>query len=220
MDELPIVAHGAWPSPITAALLVEGAAGVSEVRADGTDVWWNEQPRPRTVGRPCGGPPGCATTCSHRGTPTIRRRPGTPVWRCSSTAAGPGRCVAGGVRQPGRPAAVPGRPGAHPVPITPGAVDAPGLRWSEPVWLDDGWLVLVRSPTNRRWSAHGEAMNEVSCSRSTGGPSTTRLVGSSGPVLIRAHAGGVGTGAPSRGSAGTTPACPGTALSWWSPGRT
>ncbi|MBX3284821.1 MAG: S9 family peptidase, partial [Actinobacteria bacterium] len=49
-EHLPEVAHGAWPSPITAARLVEGAAGVGEVRCDGTDVWWAEQ-RPAEGGR-------------------------------------------------------------------------------------------------------------------------------------------------------------------------
>ncbi|MBA3280842.1 MAG: S9 family peptidase, partial [Acidimicrobiia bacterium] len=49
-DPLPTAPYGAWPSPITAARLVEGAAGVSEIRADGEDVWWNEQ-RPSEGGR-------------------------------------------------------------------------------------------------------------------------------------------------------------------------
>ena len=46
----PVVTHGAWPSPITAARLVEGAAGVSEVRLDGDDIWWSES-RPTEGGR-------------------------------------------------------------------------------------------------------------------------------------------------------------------------
>ena len=49
-DPLPTAPFGAWPSPIIAAKLVEGAAGVSEIRADGADIWWNEQ-RPTEGGR-------------------------------------------------------------------------------------------------------------------------------------------------------------------------
>ena len=49
-DPLPTAPYGAWPSPITAARLVAGAAGVSEIRADGADIWWNEQ-RPSEGGR-------------------------------------------------------------------------------------------------------------------------------------------------------------------------
>ena len=41
---------GAWPSPISAASLVEGAVGISEVVADGDDVWWAES-RPEEGGR-------------------------------------------------------------------------------------------------------------------------------------------------------------------------
>jgi dipeptidyl aminopeptidase/acylaminoacyl peptidase len=41
---------GTWPSPITAASLVGGAVGVSEVVPDGDDVWWAEQ-RPEERGR-------------------------------------------------------------------------------------------------------------------------------------------------------------------------
>ncbi len=47
MSELP---YGAWPSPISAASLVEGAVGISEVIPDGDDVWWAES-RPTEGGR-------------------------------------------------------------------------------------------------------------------------------------------------------------------------
>ena len=42
--------YGAWPSPITAASLVEGASAVGEIRSDGDDVWWSES-RPSEAGR-------------------------------------------------------------------------------------------------------------------------------------------------------------------------
>lgn len=41
---------GTWPSPISAASLVGGAVGISEVVPDGDDVWWAEQ-RPEEQGR-------------------------------------------------------------------------------------------------------------------------------------------------------------------------
>ncbi len=39
-----------WPSPITASLLVAGAAAPGEIRADGDDIWWSEA-RPEEGGR-------------------------------------------------------------------------------------------------------------------------------------------------------------------------
>jgi len=42
--------HGAWSSPITTDLLVAGAVGLSEVQADGHDLWWSES-RPQEAGR-------------------------------------------------------------------------------------------------------------------------------------------------------------------------
>ncbi len=42
--------YGSWSSPITAASLVKGAVGVSELVADGDDVWWSES-RPDEGGR-------------------------------------------------------------------------------------------------------------------------------------------------------------------------
>ncbi len=48
--ELPVVPYGSWPSPLTAAAVVAGAATPGEVRADGDDVWWSEA-RPGEGGR-------------------------------------------------------------------------------------------------------------------------------------------------------------------------
>jgi len=44
------IPFGAWPSPITAAMIVDGAAAVRELRVDGDDVWWSEG-RPSEGGR-------------------------------------------------------------------------------------------------------------------------------------------------------------------------
>jgi hypothetical protein len=84
--------YGAWPSPISAASIVVGAATINEVVVDGDDIWWAEV-RPSEGGRaPCagadgtvashpqnqrgcaseygGGGGGCATAWSYGGSPT------------------------------------------------------------------------------------------------------------------------------------------------------
>lgn len=50
MTEADVRPHGAWPSPISAASLVEGAVGIAELVTDGADVWWSES-RPDEGGR-------------------------------------------------------------------------------------------------------------------------------------------------------------------------
>jgi len=42
--------YGAWPTPITSALVVGAAAQLGEVVVDGADVWWSES-RPAEGGR-------------------------------------------------------------------------------------------------------------------------------------------------------------------------
>ena len=42
--------HGTWPSPVTAASLAQGQAGLDEVRLDGPDTYWLEA-RPWEAGR-------------------------------------------------------------------------------------------------------------------------------------------------------------------------
>ena len=42
--------YGSWPSPISAASLVEGTVGISELVTDGDDIWWAES-RPDEGGR-------------------------------------------------------------------------------------------------------------------------------------------------------------------------
>ncbi len=46
----PRLAFGSWPSPITAASLVEGVSTPTEVVVDGLDIWWAET-RPAEGGR-------------------------------------------------------------------------------------------------------------------------------------------------------------------------
>ena len=46
----PTVSYGAWPSPITADMLVAGAVGISEVIPESDACWWAES-RPSEGGR-------------------------------------------------------------------------------------------------------------------------------------------------------------------------
>jgi dipeptidyl aminopeptidase/acylaminoacyl peptidase len=167
LDERP---YGSWPSPITAARLVEGAAGVGEIRADGDDVWWSES-RPGEGGR----------TQLVRLSKAGNRHDLFPAW-VAEPAEGTRNWNArtavmeyGGGAWAVRDRVVvfadwadqrlyridpAGRP--VPVPISPTPSTARGWRWSEPTWLDDHWLVCVReSHEPEVLAAHGEAMNEL-----------------------------------------------------------
>ncbi|CAN5700989.1 S9 family peptidase [soil metagenome] len=165
-DPLPTVPFGAWPSPITAAKLIEGAAGVSEVRADGGDVWWNEQ-RPseggryQLVRRSSGGQ-------RHDLFPTWDPEAEGGAWNARTAVmeyGGGAWAVRGGTVvfanwADQRLYRVDG--GGVPVAISPEPSVARAQRWSEPTWLDDGWLVCVReSHEPDVVAAHGEATNEL-----------------------------------------------------------
>ena len=162
----PIVPHGSWPSPITAARLVEGAAGVGEVRVDGGDVWWNEQ-RPDEGGRyqlvrrspdgerrelfPAWDPAGTTGTWNARtavleyGGGAWGVRGGTVVFANWSDQR-LHRCEVGG----------------EPQPLTPAPATPRGLRYSEPTWLDDAWVVCVReSHEPEAVEGNGEAVHEL-----------------------------------------------------------
>lgn len=162
----PEVPYGAWPSPITAARLVEGAASVGEIRADGADVWWSEQ-RPSEGGRyqlvrrtaagsrhelfgpwdpdAAGGAWNARTAVLEYGGGAWGVRHGVVVFANWSDQ---------------RLYRV--DPGGSPVPISPVPSVARGWRWSEPVWLDDRWLVCVRESHEPDATAErGEAANEV-----------------------------------------------------------
>jgi len=163
----PTLPFGSWPSPITAARLVEGAAGVGEIRADGDDIWWNEQ-RPGEGGRYQ------LVRCSsgsqrHDLFPQWDPSGERPNWNARTAVMEYGG-GAWGVRQgvvvfanwadqrlyrvdPGS---------LEPVAISPEPSVARGYRWSEPTWLDDEWLICVReSHEPDVAAAHGEAMNEI-----------------------------------------------------------
>lgn len=144
----PVVPYGAWPSPLTPDRQVAGAAAVGEVRVDGDDVWWSEQ-RPSEGGR----------------TQLVRRRPdGTTTDLFPAVRPdGPDRAwnartalleYGGGAWSVRHGVVVFADwsdqrlhrvdPAGRPTPITPEPAVARGLRWSEPTWVDDDWLVCVR----------------------------------------------------------------------------
>ena len=158
---------GSWPSPITAARLVEGSSGVSEIRADGADIWWNEQ-RPSEGGR---------YQLVHRGIDGTRRDlfppwdpdgPPHEKWNARTAVleyGGGAWTVRDGVVvfanwSDQRLYRV--DPDGAPVAISPAPSVARGWRWSEPTWLDERSLVCVRESHEPGVVAeHGEAMNEL-----------------------------------------------------------
>jgi dipeptidyl aminopeptidase/acylaminoacyl peptidase len=165
----PTLPYGSWPSPITAASLVQGAAAVGEVRADGGDVWWSES-RPAEGGR----------TQLVRRTPDGERRDlfgafdpsgERRTWN-ARTAVHEYGGGAWGVRdgvvvfadwadQRLRLARA-GEPGGDPQPLTPEPQTPRGLRYSEPTWIDDEWLVCVReSHEPDALERNGEPVNEL-----------------------------------------------------------
>lgn len=193
--------YGSWPSPITAARLVEGAAAVGEIRVDGDTIWWNEM-RPSDGGR---------TQLVAR-TPSGHRRDlfdreaggdseGRP-WnvRTAVTEYGGGAwSVHNGLAvfahwDDQRLYAVEAAAGATdgPRPISPVPTTPRGLRWSEPVWLDDDWLVCVReSHEPDVVAANGEATNELVAlpvdGSAVGDPSRVRVL-VTGPDFVQSPA--------------------------------
>jgi dipeptidyl aminopeptidase/acylaminoacyl peptidase len=47
---VPVAPYGSWPSPLTSEVLVQKVVSLSDVRASGDTVWWNEG-RPQEAGR-------------------------------------------------------------------------------------------------------------------------------------------------------------------------
>jgi dienelactone hydrolase len=169
-DPTPTLPFGSWPSPITASRLVEGAAGVGEIRADGDDIWWNEQ-RPGEGGR-YQLVRWSAGNQRHDLFPPWDRSGEGPNWNARTAVMEYGG-GAWGVRDgvvvfanwaDQRLYRV--DPGAEPVAITPEPSVARGYRWSEPTWLDadvfPGWIVAVRESHEPDAVARtGQAANEI-----------------------------------------------------------
>jgi len=146
---------GTWPSPITASVIVEGAAAVGELRVDGDDIWWSEA-RPSEGGR----------TQIVRHTPDGRRQDVLGEGDNARTAVheygGGAWTVAGGTvfysswadqRMYRIDAGAPTRR-----PVTPEPASPRGLRWADAVVSPDGrWVVCVREAHD----APGEVVNTI-----------------------------------------------------------
>ncbi len=147
--------HGAWTSPITAASLVEGAVGLSELVVDGDDVWWSES-RPTEGGR-------TAIVRWRDGVTTEVTPPDANVRTRVHEYGGGSWWVAGGVLyyvefvdQRLRRL----EPGGEPVLLTPEPDVPAGLRYADGrVDPHGSWFVCVRE----RHGAPGadEAVNEI-----------------------------------------------------------
>ncbi len=161
---------GSWPSPITAQRLVEGAAGVGEVRCDGVDVWWAES-RPEEGGR---------TQLVRWGGDGVRHDVLPTGWNVRTRVheyGGGAWTVRGGTVVFSRwddqrvyrfePASFgPGNLDSAPQPLSPEPETPAGLRYADVCWLDDDWLVAVRE--SHESAAQGgprqaarEAVNEL-----------------------------------------------------------
>ncbi|MDQ3782166.1 MAG: S9 family peptidase, partial [Actinomycetota bacterium] len=156
--------YGSWPSPISAAKVVEGVTAVGEIRPDGDDVWWSET-RPAENGR----------------NQLVRRAgDGTLIDLFADPMADPALWNArtavheyGGGAWAVRDGVVVFanwadqrlyrvQPGSDPVPLTPEPAVARGLRFAEPSWLDDRWLVAIcEDHLPDTVSDHGEAVNRI-----------------------------------------------------------
>ncbi|HRW36835.1 MAG: S9 family peptidase [Acidimicrobiales bacterium] len=175
MTDVPrVLPYGSWPSPITAASLVAGAAAVGEVRADGEDVWWSElRPaeggRTQLVRRSVGGG-------RHDLFPAVDPAGEVRAWNARTAVleyGGGAWAVRDGTvvfadwadQRLYRVDPTDGT-GVEPVAITPEPSVPRGLRYSEPTWLDPerfpGWIVCVReSHEPGAVAGTGEAVDEL-----------------------------------------------------------
>jgi dipeptidyl aminopeptidase/acylaminoacyl peptidase len=163
----PTVPYGAWPSPFTPDRLVAGAAAVGEVRADGADVWWSEQ-RPAEGGRTQLVRRGADGSVHDLFAPVDPAVGGARAWNARTGVleyGGGAWSVRGGrlvFAEWSDQRLYRVDPGGEPTPITPEPTVARGLRWSEPTWLDDDWLVCVReSHEPAAVATRGEAVHEL-----------------------------------------------------------
>jgi dipeptidyl aminopeptidase/acylaminoacyl peptidase len=177
----PALPYGSWPSPITAARIVEGAAAVSELRVDGLDVWWSEA-RPSEGGR----------TQLVRRTPDGERHDVLPEgWNARTQVheyGGGAWTVRDGVvwfsawadQRLHRLDTAAGQTVPHPV--TPSPAEPRALRYADAdLSPDASWLVCVRE----RHAPGREAVNEiVALPASPRGEPTEPTVLVSGPDFV------------------------------------
>ncbi len=160
MSDPTVAPYGSWPSPITAASLVEGAASVGELRVDGDDIWWSES-RPTEGGR----------------TQLVRRSPDGTIQDALPAEAnartrvheygGGAWCVAGGsvfwndwsdqrLRSLDARAIDPGEPGL----LSPEPAEHHALRYADlSATPDHRWIVCVRESHGVK--GNPEAVNEL-----------------------------------------------------------
>jgi dipeptidyl aminopeptidase/acylaminoacyl peptidase len=146
--------YGAWPSPITAAALVQSTPAVADVAVDGGEVWWSES-RPAEGGR-------VVLVRRDPGGSTIDALPAGFNARTRVHEYGGGAwCVAGGVAwfanwDDQRVHRL--DPGADPRPITPEPAVRHGLRYADLVVSGDGAELLC---VRERHEGDAEARNEI-----------------------------------------------------------
>jgi dipeptidyl aminopeptidase/acylaminoacyl peptidase len=163
LTDLPTAApYGSWASPITAARIVEGAASVNELRADGPDVWWSEG-RPSEAGR---------TQLVRRTADGARHDVLPEGWNARTQVheyGGGAWTVRDGVvwfsawadQRLYRLDAGAGQ--AVPQPVTPNPIEPRALRYADADLSPDGrWLVCVRERHEPREGQHAhEVVNEI-----------------------------------------------------------
>jgi dipeptidyl aminopeptidase/acylaminoacyl peptidase len=150
-DVLP---YGSWPTPLTAARVVEAAVRLGNLRIDGDDVWWLEQ-RPQEGGRTTlvrRGPDGSVeellpapwnvrTAVHEYGGGAMWARHGV-AWFTNWADQRLYRLV----------------PGTEPEPLTPDPAVSRGLRYADGDVSPDGrWIACVRE----RHEADGDVINEI-----------------------------------------------------------
>jgi dipeptidyl aminopeptidase/acylaminoacyl peptidase len=135
--------YGTWPSPVTPALLVKAAVGLSNVALEGQRVYWVES-RPSEAGREVlvavpadgGSEPVDVTPAGF----SVRTRVHEYGGRCYCVH---GSTIVFSNWADQRLWVI--RDGADPVPLTPVPQAAGGVRFADPVFSPDGrWIVCVR----------------------------------------------------------------------------
>ena len=140
----PVRPFGSWPSPISAELLVAGAAGLGEVCVDGGTIWWSES-RPDEGGRTVvvrRGPDGTVVDAVPPDADVrtgVHEYGGGAWWVAGGVLVHSGRSDERLVRRE------PARPDVQAVVLTPEPEVARGLRYADGRFTPDGrWFICVR----------------------------------------------------------------------------
>src|SRR5258708_316652 len=149
-----VLPYGSWPTPITAARVVEAAVRLGGLRADGTDLWWLEL-RPQEGGR--------TALVRHRADGTVQELVGAPrnVRTAVHEYGGGAAWFRDGVawftdwtdQRLSR-----FEPGGEPVPITPEPAVPRGLRYADGDVSPDGTTIAC---VRERHDADGTVTNEI-----------------------------------------------------------